>query len=116
MIIKITAVNSTSLNVTWRKLSANESNGEIFGYRVCYRILKVNTGGICSNMRDISGVNNTQIILTGLMKATTYDVAIRPSSSVGFGPVGNMVTHKTLDDGRCSLIHLCLHSIKQFAK
>ena len=93
------AVNSTSLNVTWRKLSKAESNGPIFGYRVCYRVLRQSAGGICSNMRDVSGVNNTRVIITGLTKATTYDVAILPHSTVGFGPVGNIVTAKTLDEG-----------------
>lgn len=102
MIIKITAVSSTSLNVTWRKLSTNEYNGEIFGYLCCYRVHKVNAGGICSNMAAISGVNNTIIILTGLMKATSYDVAIRAGSTGGYGAVGNIVTHKTLDEGRSS--------------
>ena len=106
-------MNSTSINVTWRKLSANESNGQIFGYRVCYRVLKVNAGGICTNMRDIYGVNNTHMILTGLMKVTTYDVAIRANSIVGYGPVGNIVSYTTLDGGRCFRIQLCPHSYKQ---
>ena len=92
-------MNSTSLNVTWRKLSKAESNGPIFGYLVCYRVLKQSAGGICSNMRYVSGVSNTRVIITGLTKAATYDVAIRPYSTVGYGPVGNIVTAKTLDEG-----------------
>ena len=67
-------------------------------------------------MRNIYGVNNTHMILTGLMEATTYDVAIRANSTVGYGPVGNIVSKRTLDGGRCSRIQLCLHSIKEFAK
>ncbi len=98
-ITNITDINSTSLIVLWRKLSIDDSNGPIFGYRVCYRVLERNAGGICSKIKDVSGVNITWVILTGLMNATTYDIAIRAESSVGFGPVGKIVSHKTLDEG-----------------
>ena len=64
-------------------------------------------------MRDIYGVNNTHMLLTDLMKATTYDIAIRANSIAGYEPVGNIVSYRALDGGRCFRIQLCPHSYKQ---
>ena len=72
------------LEVTWNKLSVDDSNGEIIRYEVCYGSVVSD----CSTGKMVTGVDNTTTEITRLTPATLYTVAVRASTKVGFGPLG----------------------------
>ena len=93
--ITITAT-STTFNITWTKLSEDDSNGVIINYEVCYH-LGSSVFDDCSQGKNVSDVDNTE--LTGLKPAKTYTVAVRAYTSVGPGPYGASKTVTTKESG-----------------
>lgn len=85
------------LEITWEKLSLDESNGLITKYEVCYQPRPAIAN--CSTSRQISGVENTRANLTGLKLGTTYTVAIRAFTVVGPGPLGVSKRATTVEGG-----------------
>ncbi len=94
---------STTLRVTWSKLSAADSNGVITKYDVCYQ--RGSTLSRCTNRRQVTDVRNRMIDLTGLKPATMYTVAVRAVTAIGDGPLGNAKSEKTLEDSEYFLSH-----------
>ena len=98
-VTRVHSVSSTKLEVTWVELRKNETNGEITGYRVCYETEQSFVDS-CAKYRDVVGVDNTTFNLTGLNEATSYFVAVKAGTAVGFGPIGNILNNRTLEDGK----------------
>ncbi|XP_028401071.1 receptor-type tyrosine-protein phosphatase F-like isoform X2 [Dendronephthya gigantea] len=96
-IINITEVTETSMKVHWNKLSPEVTNGKIESYEVCYKASKFSSDIDCDKKRLFKGSDNRTNVLDGLYKGTTYNVAVKASTSAGFGPLGNITTNKTLD-------------------
>ncbi len=95
---------STTLRVTWSKLSAADSNGVITKYDVCYR-RRGSTLSRCTNRRQVTDVRNRMIDLTGLKPATMYTVAVRAFTAVGVGPLGESKSKKTREGSEYFLLH-----------
>ena len=92
-IIEITA-NSTAFQITWTKLSLDDSNGVIINYEVCYRLGSTVSHNCSQDMKfNVSDVNNTEII--GLKPARKYTVAVRAYTKVGPGPLGTSKSETT---------------------
>ena len=89
---------ATGLKVTWGKLSADESNGAITKYQVCYH--RGSSVSDCTNSKEVIGIDNTITDLTLLEPATIYTVAVRAFTAVGSGPLGVRKTATTLETGR----------------
>ena len=92
-------VSSTALEVTWEKLEESDTNGNITGYRVCYATQQLSLVS-CLEYQAVAGIKNTTFNLTGLNEATTYFVAVKAGTQVGFGPNGNNLTNTTLEDSK----------------
>ena len=99
-ITSITAGNSTSLNVTWKQLNADDANGIIRQYIVCYKV-NDSSGDICSSSKTVDDGLNT--VLSGLNKYTVYEVAVKAATAEGSGPVGESMINRTQEDSKfCS--------------
>ena len=81
----ITILSPTSMKIIWETLSLHDASGVITQYKVCYKVSK-NPADISCNFKLIVDGNN--FILNGLLKATTYNVAVQAATTKGFGPLG----------------------------
>jgi hypothetical protein len=90
------------LEVTWNKLSVDDSNGEITKYEVCYALGSVVPN--CSTSIMVIGVDNTTTDITGLKPATLYTVAFRASTKEGYGPLGEHMSVTTNESGELNYV------------
>ena len=75
-----------------------DTNGNITGYMVCYnQSISLES---CKNYKDVIGAENTTSNLTGLNEATLYYIAVKAGTQAGFGPIGNIVNNRTLEDSK----------------
>ena len=93
----LTVVSATSIKIRWESLTNANSNGIITKYEVCY-IASQNPGEINCNFRRVVEGNTTEVVLDELMEATVYNVAVKAATKAGLGPLGTIVTGKTLED------------------
>ena len=96
----ITSITPTakSLEVTWKKLSSDDSNGQITKYEFFYQLgSAVSTS---SAKKTVTGVDSTMVDLTGLKPATMYTVAVRAFTKIGPGPLGDPMSQTTSESGK----------------
>ncbi|CAB4027934.1 phosphatidylinositol phosphatase PTPRQ-like, partial [Paramuricea clavata] len=85
--------SANELEVTWKKLSVDDSNGVITKYEVCYALGSAVSN--CSTSKMLTGVDNTKTEIVGLTPVTLYTVAVRASTKVGYGPLGERMVVQT---------------------
>lgn len=93
-------MNSTALLVTWLKIQAIDTNGNITGYRICYSTGTF-SGNECPRQQYVRGEDITTAILRGLNESTLYYVGVKAGTIAGFGPLANLLSNKTLEDSKC---------------
>ncbi|CAB4043589.1 receptor-type tyrosine- phosphatase S isoform X1, partial [Paramuricea clavata] len=87
----VTALNSTSLKVTWEAVPS--TNGPITGYTVCYSL---NPPVNCSNNNQKTvGKDTLNTTIMGLNVFTRYYVAVKASTAAGNGSLGGEVEGTT---------------------
>ena len=91
-IVQSFSPNSTSLFLSWSSPPAEQQNGIITGYRVCYTNVETDVKVII-----FGEVTETDVTLTSLEPFTVYNVEIAAGTFVGFGPVATAVV-RTLSD------------------
>ena len=89
-------MTSTKFKVIWEKLNADNSNGVIINYEVCYQAGCAVVD--CSQSKKVADVNTAD--LTGLKPAKTYTVAVRAFTVDGPGPLGESKSKNTLKIGK----------------
>jgi hypothetical protein len=89
--------SAREIEVTWNLLSVDVSNGEIIRYEVCYALGSAVSD--CSTSKMVTGVDNTTTDITGLTPVTLYTVAVRASTIVGFGNLGERTSITTNESG-----------------
>ncbi|KAJ7372414.1 Protein sidekick-1 [Desmophyllum pertusum] len=91
----VTAVNktSTSIFITWDAVPANQSNGDILGYRVNY---------ILTTTLDTRLVNVQTVYanLTGLKRNRIYYITVMAYNQHGDGPPSMALLVKTDEDSK----------------
>ncbi len=92
--LSLTALTSTSLNVSWEAPPSQDQQGIITNYTVYYQ-----TEQDMSLSQSIT-VSVLYVELTELEKFTVYNVSVSASTIVGGGPVAND-TVRTLSDSEC---------------
>ena len=85
----------------WTKLTKEEANGVITNYTICYKLTN-SSDGICDTS-EVAGEDKDTHTLTGLNEATSYDVAMKAATSVGFSGTGNSKTASTMEDSELFL-------------
>ena len=91
-IVQSFSPNSTSLFLSWSPPPAEQQNGIITGYRVCYTNVETDVKVII-----FGEVTENDVTLTSLEPFTVYNVEIAAGTVVGFGPVAAAVV-RTLSD------------------
>ena len=95
--IKDISWSSSTLKVMWEKLNADNSNGVIINYEVCYQVGC--TLPDCAQSEKVVDVNTAD--LTGLEPARIYTFAVRAFTAVGPGPLGVNESEYTKESGEC---------------
>ncbi|RDD35988.1 Tyrosine-protein phosphatase Lar, partial [Trichoplax sp. H2] len=93
--INVTTLTSTSIYISWQPIPLFERNGIITVYNISYHSLQWNHSGIIQV--DGSTLSN---VLSNLLPYTTYNVTVRASTSVGFGPTSPFVSVLTHQSGK----------------
>lgn len=100
---QVMAISSTSISVSWDVPFT--TNGLIQYYTVTYQPMQSLAGQDLSSVSSTSIYtpdNSTELVLTQLLKATSYSINITASTVAGTGPSSiDQCTTYTLEDGRC---------------
>ena len=94
---------STSMTVSWGGLSIDDANGLITKYAVCYKASEIPSDIDCSLQETVvnnNGNNGGEVDLKDLNEATNYNIAVKASTAVGFGVLGDVHTTKTSEDSK----------------
>ncbi|XP_030648150.1 Down syndrome cell adhesion molecule a [Chanos chanos] len=96
--VKLEAISSQSIRVTWKAPQKHLQNGMIRGYQVCHREHTVNGSHqfICISVES-TGDSET-LTLNNLKKFTQYEVVVQASNSAGPGPASSEVRATTMED------------------
>ena len=95
--VRVMAVSSTSIYVTWDVVPPIDQNGIITMYEVVYQPLETFNGIISTQTMNVSGTEMS-VILIELQEFVNYTISVRAYTSVGAGPYSNEVTVTTLED------------------
>ena len=100
---QVTAISSTSISVSWDVPVT--TNGLIQYYTVISQPMQSLAGQDLSSVLSTSTPttdNSTELVLTQLLKATSYTINITASTVAGTGPSStDQCSTYTLEDGRC---------------
>jgi hypothetical protein len=96
-ITRIIATTSKSIHVFWGNISADDANGIITNYYVCYKVQSSEVD-ICSVNKTVDDVHTRETVLDNLNEFTTYAVAIRAATSKGPGRIGETEYNTTFPD------------------
>ena len=86
-LVSISDVTSTSINVSWGPLHADDRNGIILGYKLNYRALP--NGGIATEFLNISSKQQDEggtKTLQTLNEFTNYSIDVLAFTIIGDGP------------------------------
>ena len=92
------------MTVSWGGLSVDNANGIITKYAVCYKASENALDIDCILNETVVNTNDNsggEVDLKGLNEATNYNIAVKASTAVGFGALGNGHTAKTSEDSKC---------------
>ena len=98
-LVTISDVTSTSINVSWGPVPADDRNGIILGYKLNYRALP--NQGIVTEFLNISSEQQDEggtKILQTLDEFTNYSVSVLAFTIVGDGPPSVAKFVQTLED------------------
>ena len=98
-LVSISDVTSTSINVSWGPVPADDRNGIIQGYKLNYRALP--NQGIVTEFLNISSEQQDEggtKILQTLDEFTNYSVSVLAFTIVGDGPPSVAKFVQTLED------------------
>ena len=76
-------------------MSHDDANGVITNYSICYKPTD-SSRGLCEFNKTVGNVRGTT--LPDLRKATSYVVAVKAATMIGFGPPGASMTRQTNED------------------
>lgn len=107
--VQVTAISSTSLNISWNKVPETERNGNITHYEIRYT--PVNSPQLEQQQPKITATRDPALvsILEGLEEFTTYNVSVRAVTIVGSGPLSPPQMNQTFEDGK-QMLTLCMCS------
>ena len=95
---------STSLYISWNPPSAENHNGILIDYVVCY----TDNDELPVDMWQKTSTPTTNIILTDLSIFTDYTVSVAAATVAGVGP-SYTINVQTLSDSKSSIMLLGLH-------
>ena len=90
------------MSVSWNEVPCIGQNGPISGYLLYYTNTTFNDT-VNNDTVNITGGDNRQYILTGLIPYTNYTVTIKAYNDAGIGPTSEII-QQTLESGKYTLI------------
>ena len=91
------------MRVSWNEVPCIGQNGPITGYLLYY------TSTTFNDTVNITGGDNRQYILTGLIPYTNYTVTVRAYNDAGIGPTSNEIIQQTVRSGKyINIFNNCL--------
>ncbi|XP_061378119.1 tyrosine-protein phosphatase Lar isoform X4 [Danaus plexippus] len=95
--VKVTAINSTSIHVTWKPPQEKEKNGIIRGYHVHVQELREEGKGLLNDPMRFNVMDDTtlELNISGLQPDTRYSVQVAALTRKGDGDRSPPVTVKT---------------------
>ena len=92
--IVLQSLNETTYNISWDRLTREESNGEVLAYEVKYTRMKQAGASSLSALR-YQNTTDTVVTLQGLTLCSTYHAQVRAYTSVGAGPFSRAIIINT---------------------
>ena len=91
--VKVSAIGSNKIRVTWGKIPNREQNGHILRYIVHYWRRKMNgtTAAVSTN-------SSTEVTLESLEPHTVYEILVFGVNVIGNSPKSDIITAKTWED------------------
>ena len=86
---------STSINVSWEEIPFIRRNGIVILYEILYEPQETFGGFIGP---ETMNTTNLYVILIGLQEYVDYNIFVRASTRVGFGPYSQQITNQTFQD------------------
>ncbi|XP_064626984.1 tyrosine-protein phosphatase Lar-like isoform X3 [Lineus longissimus] len=104
--VHASALDSTSIQVTWKPPPEKDQNGVITSYTILYSEAK-SGGGVNDAMRAVTEASDrTYIIRYGLRRWTMYKIWMLASTRVGDGPTSDPIMIRT--DESADVVHLAI--------
>ena len=105
--INSTSENSTSISITWDRVTCNERNGNIDGYNVTYY---PNANDTKKNTVTVYGVadSNRTFLASGLQPLTNYAFEVLAFNGNGYGPAANATFQTSVSEGIASLFNVLI--------
>ena len=90
----VRALSSTSISLSWGALPQEARNGLILGYLVTVTEIGA------ENATNVSTTtSDTELLVEDLAPFTTYTCSVLAFTSVGSGPVSQLIDITTMEDG-----------------
>lgn len=103
-------MSSTDILITWMPPLPELRHGEIQGYNIGYKSVQSTANGY--NFTSVSGDGDGgtgDLLLTGLNKYTRYTIVAQAFNQIGPGPLSEVATAQTLEDGEDAVLSTILH-------
>ncbi|XP_015755647.1 PREDICTED: receptor-type tyrosine-protein phosphatase delta-like [Acropora digitifera] len=88
--IVLQLLNETTYNISWDRLTREESNGEVLAYEVKYRRMK-QAGASSLSAPRYQNTTDTVVTLQGLTLCSSYNAHVRAYTSAGAGPFSHAI-------------------------
>lgn len=91
---------STTVQVKWSPIPQNLVHGILRGYHIHFKnVNPAGFGDVSPNIQSV-GESNTSFLIQGLLKFTAYTIQVSGYTVKGDGPLSNVVTVRTEEDGK----------------
>ena len=107
--VRVMAVSSTIISVTWDMVPPIDQNGIITMYEVMYQPLETFNGNISTQTMNVSGTEMS-VALMELQEFVNYTIFVRAYTSVGAGPYSDEIIVMTPQDGKLCTCDLYMYS------
>ncbi|RWS17533.1 dscam:-like isoform D [Dinothrombium tinctorium] len=96
--IKAEALDSRSIKIFWKHPEPALWNGKLKGYYIGYKISETSDQYLYKTLETVEGQETNEVVITGLIPFTSYNILIQAYNSMGAGPRSDELTVTTLED------------------
>ncbi|CAG2181709.1 unnamed protein product, partial [Oppiella nova] len=94
--IKVGAISSRSISVTWDPPNQEQQHGVIRGYYIGYKIFGTSSQYVYKTL-EIRDGNREEVVLNGLKQFTQYSIVVQAFNTKGAGPASEELKIQTLE-------------------
>lgn len=97
--VRVTAVGSSDIQVTWEHPEKASWHGRLLGYYVGYRKYRDGEQYQFSTVESKESENLQEFLVTGLSPYTPFEIVVQAYNGIGTGPMSEAMLVTTLEDG-----------------